>query len=225
MRLYTNAKVEFSVNIDLVIGEQFNWKAEIKKYKTKPPKILSTNKPRLFDMDYKQRIHQMGINNVIGRYIRGEEDLSIVDIEETSIDINHYNLEQNELSDTELNLTEGYVSKLSYQITFIAYGKFIIGKADFEDSFETMSGLHIDEILPVDQLEKFIYDMVVYKNTDHEYKDHQCKIRISFINFDDDVKLLPNDVDIVDVIEGSKSEITSILENEYRRNLPDSMEE
>ena len=220
MRLYTNAKVEFSVNIDLVIGEKFTWKAEIKKYKTRPPKILSTNKPQLFDLDYKQRIHQIGINNIISQYIHGEEDLSIVDIEETSIDINHYELEQDELSDTELNLTEGYVSKLSYQLTFVAYGKFIIGKTNFEDSFETMSGLRIDEMLPADKLEKFIYDKI-----DKEYKDQQCKIKVSFINFDDDVKLLPNDVDIVDVIEGSKSEITSILEEEYRRNLPDPMEE
>lgn len=220
MRLYTNAKVEFSVNIDIVIGEKFTWKAEIKKYKTRPPKILSTNKPRLFDLDYKQRVHWFDIGESISQFIQESEDLSVVDIEESAIDINHFDLESNELSDTELDLTEGYVSKLSYQLTFIAYGKFIIGRTDFEDSFETMSGLSIDDMIPADKLEKFIYDKI-----DSEYKDHQLKVKVSSIDFDDDVKLLPNDVDIVKVIEGSKYEITSILEEEYRRNLPDPMEE
>ena len=220
MRLFTNARVEFTADINIVVGEKFNWKAEIKKYKTKPPKILSTNKPQLFDLDYKQRIHQIGINGIISQFIQESEDLSVVDIEESSIDINHFDLESNELSDTKLNLTEGYVSKLSYQLTFIAYGKFIIGKTDFEDSFETMSGISINDILPADKLEKFIYEKI-----DDDYKNRQCKIKVLSIELDDDVKLLPNDVEIVDVIEGSKSEITSILEEEYRRNLPDSMEE
>ena len=220
MRLFTNARVEFTADINIVVGEKFNWKAEIKKYKTKSPKILSTNKPRLFDLDYKQRIHQIGMNNIISQFIQESEDLSVVDIEESSIDINHFDLESNEISDTKLNITEGYVSKLSYQLTFIAYGKFIIGKTDFEDSFETMSGLSINDMLPADKLEKFIYDKI-----DSEYIDHQCNIKVLSIELDDDVKLLPNDIEIVDVIEGSKSEITSILEEEYRRNLPDSMEE
>ena len=220
MRLFTDAKVEFTAYINIAVGEKFNWKAEIKKYKTRQPKILSTNKPRLFDLDYKQRIHQISMNSIISQFIQESEDLSVVDIEESSIDINHFDLESNELSDTELNITEGYVSKLSYQLTFIAYGKFIIGKTDFEDSFETVSGLSINDILPIDKLEKFINDKI-----DNDYKKHQCNVKISSIDFDDDVKLLPNDVDIVDVIEGSKSEITSILEEEYRRNLPDSMEE
>lgn len=207
MRLYKDVKIELKLNITIDLSEIFTCSIKIKKYAGKTT-IESIDSPYTKE-EYDRLIRDINIQNIIYNHIR-DDSISITNQDNNRDTYKRNAKEFEELSRTEGKLKVKYESHVTSDLTLLVYGRlYFKNGSEFEDCFETRSGLTIDSMVNTSALTKLIKDAL---------PDHDLNINI-VSNFEDDVKLLPNDEDFVDALYANKSDIMSAIEEDLNYKM------
>lgn len=213
MRLYQDVKIELKLHLTIDVSEICTCPIKIKKYAGKTT-IESIDNPYTKD-EYNRLIRDINIPDIIYNHIR-DDSISI-----TNQDNNRDTYKRNAKEFEELNRTEGklkvkYESHNTSDLILLVYGRlYFKNGSEFEDCFETRSGLNIDSIVNTSTLTKLIKDTL---------PDHDLNINV-ISDFEDDVKLLPNDEDFVDALYANKSDIMSAIEEDLNYKMYGNSEE
>lgn len=213
MRLYQDVKVELKLKITIDLSEVFTCSIKIKKYAGKTT-IESIDSPYTKE-EYDRLIRDINIQDIIYNHIR-DDSISITNQDNNRDTYKRNAKEFEELSRTEGKLKVKYESHFTSDLILLVYGRlYFKNGSEFEDCFETRSGLNIDSIVNTSALTKLIKDAL---------PDHDLNINV-ISDFEDDVKLLPNDEDFVDALYANKSDIMSAIEEDLNYKMYGNSEE
>ena len=213
MRLYQDVKIELKLKITVDVSEVVTCPIKIKKYAGKTT-IESIDSPYTND-EYDRLIRNINIPDIIYCHIR-DDSISITN-QDNDRDTHKRNAKEfEELSRTEGKLKVKYESQVTSDLTLLVYGRlYFKNGSEFEDCFETRSGLNVDSIVNISALTKLIKEAI---------PDHDLHVNI-VSKFEDDVKLLPNDEDFVDALYANKSDIMDAIEEDLNYKIYGNSEE
>lgn len=151
----------------------------------------------------------INIPNIIYNYIR-DDSISITNQDSNRDTHKRDAKEFKELSRAEGKLKVKYESHITSDLILMVYGRlYFKNGSEFEDCFETRSGLSIDPIVNIFTLTKLIKNAL---------PDHDLNINV-ISNFEDDAKLLPNDEDFVNALYANKSDVISTIEEDLNYKM------
>ena len=213
MRLFKDVKVELKANMNVDIIYNTTCPCVIKKYGGQTT-LESIKMPYSSKTDFEKTIQFM-------------HDISLIEesncVEVTKEDITDYKVDWNDTGIKEIDRHNGIVSivynaSYKYNITLVVYGRLYIGNgANFEDCFETRSGIKLDEIINTDNIVKLIESKLpkadFIKEVKAEYK------------YEDDVRLLPNEDEFREAIYANKDEIFNAIDDDLSYKMYGNPEE
>lgn len=205
MRLYKDVKIELTLNMVVTLNEYYKNSAKIKKYNGQTS-IVDIQDEISFS-SYKQDIQKSNLDKVIVNCF--DDETIIISNIESKEDIQK-NTNIKATSRTEGILETLYSTKVSLILKLVTFGRLFIGNgSDFEDCFETKSGLKINDIVNKNYIINTIKNKV---------KNHNFDIEIDYY-FNDDIRLLPNDDEFVEAVHNNRSEIMNAIEDDLSYKL------
>jgi len=213
MRLFKDVKVELKATMNIDIIYNLNCPCKIKKYNGKT-KVESVQMPYNSRAEFEKTI----------QFIR---DLNLIEesdcVEVTKEEITDYHADWNNTGIKEIDRFNGiasivYNASYKYDVNLIVYGRLYIGNgANFEDCFETKSGIKLDEIINTEAITKLIASKLPEEKFDKEV--------IVEYKYEDDVRLLPNNDEFREAIYANKDEIFNAIDDDLSYKMYGNSEE
>ena len=213
MRLFKDVKVELKATMNVDITYNPNCPCVIKKY-SGHTKVDSVQMPYNSRVEFEKTLQFMRNLHLI-------EESNCVEV--TKEDITDYHADWKNTGVKEIDRSNGialivYNASYKYDINLIVYGRLYIGNgANFEDCFETKSGIKLDEIINTEAITKLIASKLPKENFDKE-------VKVEY-KYDDDVRLLPNDDEFREAIYANKDEIFDSINDDLSYKMYGNSEE
>lgn len=213
MRLFKDVKVELKATMNIDIIYNSNCPCKIKKYNGQT-KVESVQMPYNSRAEFEKTIQFMRDLNLI-------EESDCVEV--TKEKITDYHADWNNTGIKEIDRSNGiasivYNATYKYDINLIVYGRLYIGNgANFEDCFETKSGIKLDEIINTEAITKLIASKLPTEKFDKEV--------IVEYKYEDDVRLLPNNDEFREAIYANKDEIFNAIDDDLSYKMYGNSEE
>ena len=213
MRLFKDVKVELKATMNVDITYNPNCPCVIKKY-SGHTKVDSVQMPYNSRVEFEKTLQFM-------RNLHLVEESNCVEV--TKEDITYYHADWKNTGVKEIDRSNGialivYNASYKYDINLIVYGRLYIGNgANFEDCFETKSGIKLDEIINTEAITKLIASKLPKENFDKE-------VKVEY-KYDDDVRLLPNDDEFREAIYANKDEIFDSINDDLSYKMYGNSEE
>ena len=213
MRLFKDVKVELRATMNVDITYNPSCPCKIKKYGGQT-KVESVQMPYNSRTDFEKTIQFMQNLNLI------EESNCVEVIKE---DITDYKTDWNNTGVKEIDRSNRialivYNASYKYDINLVVYGRLYIGNgANFEDCFETRSGIKLDEIINTDAITKLIESKLPKEDFDKE-------VKVEY-KYEDDVRLLPNEDEFREAIYANKDEIFDAIDENLSYKMYGNSEE
>ena len=193
MKLYKDVKVELRSLLTIKFSDYFADKLQIKKYKgqTKVVECLDSTRISKNTYNYTNALKQHLLDDlfrIIEDTINYDKDSSynLNSIIANDYKINEYINDIQESSRTEAIRKGKYDITIILELKFDVYGKLFIGQSnEFEECFETQSGLKVDELIKIDSIKSKIDNFLITEWSKY------CKDLEVSSSFYEEVKLLP----------------------------------
>ena len=208
MRLYKDIKIELKATVKINVEETLPCNATIKKYNGKT-RIVCENSPSA--LEFRHLMSEILDEHNMARKIIDAEDnaIHIQNIQRIDFNTDSRNDRMKEINRTNATLYKVYEANASYDITLFIYGRLYIGgySSEFEDCFETRSGIRLGDIIDNEFIERYI-KTTYEKNSKHENGSISTEVHYQF---NDNVKLLQDENEFRDTIYDNKDAIVDII--------------
>lgn len=210
MRLYKDIKVELKATIKIIVEENLSCNATIKKYNGKTS-IVSENAQS--ESEFRRLMNEiLNESNIANKVVDTNDNaIQIQNIQRINFNIYSRNDRMKEINRTNATLYKVYKANASYDITLFIYGRLYIGgySSEFEDCFETRSGIRLGEIIDNEFIERYI-KTTYEKNSGDKHKNGSISTEVHY-QFNDNVKLLQDENEFRDTVYANKDAIVNII--------------
>lgn len=213
MRLFKDVKVELKATMNIDITYNPSCPCVIKKYGGQT-KVELVQTPFKSTTEFENTLKFM-------------QDLKLIEesncVEVTKEDITDYHADWKNTGVKEIDRSKGialivYNASYRYDINLVVYGRLYIGNgSNFEDCFETRSGIKLDDVINADVITKLIESKLPKEDFDKE-------VTVKY-KYEDDVRLLPNDDELKEAIYANKDEIFEAINDDLSYKMYGNSEE